>query len=93
MPDQTPQKQEGYDLIRGLLEILPLLAFMAVGFTAWFNLQGQLIELRAKYESSTNTTKETLSALKEDVRETNVLLRQLNDEKRQQMYTLPGAKK
>lgn len=68
---------DGTNLMQGLLEVLPLLVFLGVLGGGWFNLQGQVIELRARYESSTETTRESLSDMKDDIRENTALLRQL----------------
>lgn len=67
----------GYDLLKGTLEVLPLLMFIGVAFTAWFTLQGQVIELRARYEASTSSTREALADVKSDIKENTELLRRV----------------
>lgn len=74
---QTGTETDGTNLMQGLLEVLPLLVFLGVLSGGWFNLQGQVIELRARYESSTETTRESLSDMKDDIKENTALLRQL----------------
>lgn len=78
--DNKQQQQDesaGYDLMKGTLELIPLMVFIGVCVTAWFNLQGQVIELRARYEASTSSTREALSDVKDDIKENTQLLRQL----------------
>lgn len=74
---QAGTETDGTTLMQGLLEVLPLLVFLGVLGGGWFNLQGQVIELRARYESSTETTRESLSDMKDDIKENTALLRQL----------------
>jgi hypothetical protein len=73
----TVTETDGTNLMQGLLEVIPLLVFLGVLGGGWFNLQGQVIELRARYESSTGTTRESLSDMKDDIKENTALLRQL----------------
>lgn len=62
-------------LITSVKGAIPIVLLIITGTSQYFNLQSQVIELRAKYEASSSTTKEAIDELKDDVRETNVLLR------------------
>jgi hypothetical protein len=79
----------GYDLLKGTLEVLPLLMFIGVAFTAWFTLQGQVIELRARYEASTSSTREALADVKSDIKENTELLRRVLE---QDVHTSGGSR-
>lgn len=66
---------ESPSLLSSIKGALPIVLLIITATSQYFTLQGQIIELRAKYESSSSTTKEAIDALKSDVRETNNLLR------------------
>ena len=66
-------------LVSEFVKIIPFLSFIVLSCGAYFNLQGQLIELRARYESSTLTSKEALADIRDDIKETNTLVRRLLD--------------
>ena len=68
---------EGTDLLRGVMDVLPLLAFIGVACGAWFSLKGQVIDLKARYELSTTSTQESLKDVKDELKENNKLLREL----------------
>lgn len=71
------REDEGTDLLRGVMDVLPLLAFIGVAGGAWFSLQGQVIDLKARYELSTTSTQESLKDVKDELKENNKLLREL----------------
>lgn len=75
--NKPQEDSDGYNLLQGIVEVMPLITLICLAGGAWFNLQGQVTELRAKYESSTGATKEALADVKEDIKENTVLLRQL----------------
>ena len=74
---QNDRDSEGTNLLQGVMQLLPVLTLVVTTLGAWFNLQGQVNDLRTRYESSTAVTKESLSDMKTDIRENSVLLRQL----------------
>jgi hypothetical protein len=75
--NKPQEDSEGYNLLQGMVEVLPLLMLLGSVGGTWFNLQSQVTELRARYESSTGATKDALSDMKDDLKENTVLLRQL----------------
>lgn len=72
MHTTTPTDNTLMSAIKGAI---PIVLFIVTATSQYFTLQGQIIELRAKYEASTSTTKDSIDGLKSDVRETNNLLR------------------
>jgi hypothetical protein len=74
MHTTTSNNQNILAIIKGAI---PLVLLIITGTAQYFNLQGQVIELRARYEASTSTTKEAVDSLKADIRETNSLLRDI----------------
>lgn len=76
-----PKDTNGDVLIKGFIDVLPILLFIGVATSSWFNLQSQIIDLRARYDASTATTKDALLDLKLDVKENTVLVRELLKDK------------
>lgn len=79
-------------LVGEVIKVIPFVSVVVLSCGAFFNLQGQVIELRARYESSTSTTKEALSDIKDDIKETNVLVRRLLDRSTINSDKLPPLK-
>ena len=79
-------------IIGEVIKVIPFVSVVVLSCGAFFNLQGQVIELRARYESSTSTTKEALSDIKDDIKETNVLVRRLLDRSSLNADKLPPLK-
>jgi hypothetical protein len=86
IPNKTQQQQEsdGSNLMQGLIEVLPVLSVLTGVAAAWFNLQGQLIDLRARYEASTVTSKDAIADIRSDIKETNKLIREMLADQRNQ---------
>lgn len=72
MHTTTPTDNTLMSAIKGAI---PIVLLIITATSQYFTLQGQIIELRAKYEASTSTTKDAIDELKSNVRETNNLLR------------------
>lgn len=73
---------DGTNLVQGFIEVLPILTVITGAAAAWFNLQGQLIDLRARYEASTASSREAIVDMRSDIKETNTLIRQLLQQER-----------
>jgi hypothetical protein len=84
------EESEGTNLVQGFMEVIPVLTVIAGMGAAWFNLQGQLIELRARYEAYTVTSREAIVDLREDIKDTNKLLREMVQ---QQQQSRPNSNK
>jgi hypothetical protein len=74
---QTPPGYAPTSLLAAVKGLLPIVLVVITGTSQYFTLQGQVIELRAKYEASTSNTRDALEDVKDDLRETNTLLRDL----------------
>jgi len=72
---QTTQSNSPTTLVTAIKSAIPIVLLIVTATSQYFTLQGQVIELRAKYEASTSTTKEAIDGLRNDIRETNGLLR------------------
>jgi hypothetical protein len=74
---------DGTNLVQGLIEVLPILTVIIGVAAGWFNLQGQVIDLRARYEASTASSREAIVDMRNDIKETNTLIRQLLQQERE----------
>jgi hypothetical protein len=74
---QTTSVYTHTSLLAAVKGLLPIVLVVITGTSQYFTLQGQVIELRAKYEASTSNTRDALEDVKNDLRETNTLLRDL----------------
>ena len=73
---------DGINLIQGIMQLLPVLTLVSTTLGAWFSLQAQVNDLRTRYETSTVVTKESLAEMKNDIKDSTALLRQLLQERK-----------
>jgi hypothetical protein len=76
-------------IVGEFIKVAPFISFVVLSCATFFNLQGQVIELRARYEASTSTTKESLADIRDDIKETNSLVRRLLDRDVPRQQALP----
>lgn len=79
-------------IVNEFIKVIPFLSFIVLSCGAFFNLQGQVIELRARYEASATTSKEALADIRDDIKETNVLVRRLLDRNMNDQPRVPPLK-
>jgi uncharacterized membrane protein len=70
-------ESDGTNLIQGIIELLPVLSIAVMMSGAWLNMQSQITDLRARYEATTDSTRQSLADMKGDIQENSELLRQL----------------
>ena len=77
MQQLPPQESDSANLLQGLTDLVPVITLIIMGIAGYTALQGQVIELRAKYEASTSSTREALQDIRNDVKENSTLLREI----------------
>lgn len=77
MQQLPSQDSDSTNLLQGLTDLVPVITLILLGIGGYTSLQGQVIELRAKYEASTSSTREALQDIRNDVKENSTLLREI----------------
>ena len=60
------------------LQWVPVICLALTGIAGHYNLQSQVVDLKARYESTNQFTREALQDIRRELNEQNELLRELN---------------
>lgn len=60
------------------LQWVPVICLALTGIAGHYNLQSQVVDLKARYESTNQYTREALQDIRRELNEQNELLRELN---------------
>lgn len=66
------------DMPNRYLQWVPVICLALTGIAGHYNLQSQVVDLKARYESTNQFTREALQDIRRELNEQNELLRELN---------------